>query len=103
MMNDWSKELPPPEGAENEESIEVIRAWIIDGEMFFQVRGGVIEEPEAFGGMLADLAMQSSFLYAENEPEAVEAFERIMTGFEERLEAATNAGDAEGDDINDGG
>jgi len=94
-MNDWSKELPPPEGAENEESIEVIRAWIIDGEMFFQIRGGVIEEPEAFGGMLADLAMQSAFLYAEDEPEAVEAYERIMTGFEERLETAATTDDLE--------
>ena len=98
MMSELSKELPPPEGAENEESIEVIRAWIIDGEMFFQVRGGVIEEPEAYGSMLADLAMQSAFLYGEEEPEAVAAFERIMTGFEERLESAVSADELEDDE-----
>jgi len=99
-MSDWSKELPPPEGADNEDSIEVIRAWVIDEQMFFQVRGGVIEEPEAFGSMLADLAMQSAFLYGEGETEAVEAFERIMTGFEDRLEA-TVMSDEEGDENTD--
>lgn len=91
-MDEFAKELPPPEDSERDGAVELLRAWVIDGMVNFQLRDGILEDPEEFGALLADLALETSFLFGETEEAATLAFERIMDGFGARL---SDAGDDE--------
>jgi len=84
-MDEFTKELPPPEDSERDGAVELLRAWVIDGLVNFQLRDGILEDPEEFGALLADLALETSFLFGETEEAATLAFERIMNGFGARL------------------
>jgi len=87
-MDEFTRELPPPEGSDREESVELLRAWVVDGLVNFQLRDAIVEEPEQFGAMLADLALETSFLFGQDEASATDAFERMMNGFGARLSGA---------------
>lgn len=84
-MDEFAKELPPPDGCDQDDAVELLRAWVIDGMVNFQLRDGILEDPEEFGALLADLALETSFLFGETEEAATLAFERIMNGFGARL------------------
>jgi hypothetical protein len=52
-MND----LPaPPDAANDPASTEVVRAWLIGGDLHCSLRAGVFDDPATWGAVLADVA-----------------------------------------------
>lgn len=85
-MLEWEKELAPPDDHEGEDAIEVLRVWLVDGQMSTTARAEVIEHAEQWGGLIADLAMQLATVFGETAEEQGEAFKRILYGFDYRID-----------------
>lgn len=57
------KELPAPEAAKNaEQAAEVLRAWIIDGQLHIAAQR-TFDKPEMWGVMLLDFANHAARMY----------------------------------------
>lgn len=81
------RELPPPDGIEAGDAWEVMRAWVIDGELGVSMRAEVVQDPEKWGELLADLARYVVALFA-NETESgkpQDILDDVIHGFTERL------------------
>ncbi|MEM6795791.1 MAG: DUF5076 domain-containing protein [Acidobacteriota bacterium] len=82
MDNELPNELPKPAGVEvGEESIEILRAWIIDEHLECAIAPRAFEQPEVWGMLLADLARQVADGWAASgdDAEAAEALDRIVS------------------------
>jgi len=84
----WKQELPPPDGANAEGSTEIIRAWIVHGELGVTMRHEVVSHPAQWGGILADLARWVMVLFHEgtDREELSRILNEVVRGFEQRLD-----------------
>ena len=83
----WTQELPPPDGANAEGSSEIIRAWIVHGELGVSMRSEVVSHPAQWGGILADLARWVTVIFKdETDKEGLQkTLDEVVHGFTERI------------------
>jgi hypothetical protein len=81
------RELPPPDGIEAEGAWEIIRAWIIDGELGVSMRAEVVPQPAQWGGILADLARWVTVIFKNETDEQGlrKILDEVVDGFTQRL------------------
>lgn len=86
-LDERVRELEPPDGIETEGAWEIIRAWIIDGELGVSMRAGVVPQPAQWGGILADLARWVTVIFKdENDQEGLRStLDEVIDGFTQRL------------------
>ena len=83
----WERELPPPDGVDAEGSSEILRAWIVHGELCVSMRSEIVSHPVQWGGILADLARYVMLLFDDGADRAKcqKILDEVVRGFEERL------------------
>lgn len=90
-------ELPvPPELESDTEATEVLRAWIVNDNLECSLLTGIFEEPEMWGSLLADLIRTVAQGLQEQEgKDPQETIERIVTAFEQEINAPPEEEDEE--------
>lgn len=82
----------PPDVANREDAIEVLRAFVLDGGLSIAFMRA-FEDPEMWGLLLVDIARHAARAYArESEYTEDEALERIVEMFEVELSRPTDTG-----------
>lgn len=83
----WVRELPPPDGAGGDEASEIIRAWVIAGQLGVSMRAEVVPHAVQWGGVLASLARYVTLILEDRSDK--ESRQRILDdvirGFEQSL------------------
>jgi Domain of unknown function (DUF5076) len=80
-------ELPLPSEALAQGGVEMLRAGVVEDELFITARR-VFDDPRQWGGLLADVAQRLAILYAaEADVEPREVATLIKRGFESSLTA----------------
>jgi hypothetical protein len=83
------QELDKPDGAENAEAIELVRAWISEGNLCVSMRSGVAETPEDWGDIICVLAQYADLiLHQDTECGVGASIEKIRTRFNQMLDNA---------------
>lgn len=83
------KSLPPPDDAlDNEESVEVLRGWIVGGDLQVSIAFEAFgKDPETWGRLLAETAMHVAVAMSANGyGERDHLFERLQASLLENLE-----------------
>uniref|UniRef100_E6VHN0 DUF5076 domain-containing protein n=1 Tax=Rhodopseudomonas palustris (strain DX-1) TaxID=652103 RepID=E6VHN0_RHOPX len=82
----------PPDVANREDAIEVLRAFVLDGGLSIAFMRA-FEDPEMWGLLLVDIARHAARAYArESEYTEDEALERIVEMFDAELSRPTDTG-----------
>ncbi|MFT4278837.1 MAG: DUF5076 domain-containing protein [Rhodopseudomonas sp.] len=82
----------PPDVANREDAIEVLRAFVLDGGLSIAFMRA-FEDPEMWGLLLVDIARHAARAYArESEYTEDEALERIVDMFDAELSRPTDTG-----------
>jgi len=80
-------ELPLPSGALRNGGAEMLRAGVVDDELFITARR-IFDDPTQWGGLLADVARRLAMLYAAQfDVDEAAAAALIGIGFDRRLAA----------------
>ncbi len=92
-MNGRPKEQPiPPDAAEREDAVEVLRAFVLDGGLSISFTRA-FEDPAMWGMMLVDIARQAARAYdKEGVMGEAEALQRITEMFEAEIAHLTESG-----------
>jgi hypothetical protein len=87
------KEQPiPPDAIGNEEAVEVLRAFVVDGGLSISFTRA-FEEPQMWGMMLVDIARHAARVFAkEGVCSEKDALERILSMFEAEIAHPTDLG-----------
>ena len=87
------KEQPiPPDALGNDEAVEVLRAFVVDGGLSISFTRA-FDDPSMWGMMLVDIARHAARVYEkEGAMSETEALERIADMFEAELSHATDLG-----------
>jgi hypothetical protein len=87
------KEQPiPPDAIANENAVEVLRAFVVDGGLSISFQRA-FDDPQMWGMLLVDIARHVARAFAkENVCTEEEALERIHDMFEAELSNATDLG-----------
>jgi hypothetical protein len=87
------KEQPvPPDALTNEDAVEVLRAFVVDGGLSIAFQRA-FEEPDMWGLLLVDIARHAARAYArESEYTEDEALSRIVEMFEAEINRPTDMG-----------
>lgn len=93
-MKGRPKEQPvPPDAAEREDAVEVLRAFVLDGGLSISFTRA-FEDPAMWGMMLVDIARHAARAYdKEGVMGEAEALERITEMFEAEIAHLTGDGD----------
>jgi len=88
------KEQPiPPDAITNENAVEVLRAFVVDGGLSISFTRA-FEDPGAWGMMLADIARHAARVFdKEGAMSEAEAMQRIVDMFEAELGSPTDLGE----------
>jgi hypothetical protein len=87
MAND--KQLQIPDGVSGDEAaFELLRVWVANQSQQISLRGGVWQEPAAWGVMLADLARNIVLIHHEQDEELdSDAFlAEMLEGFDNEID-----------------
>ncbi len=81
-------ELPVPAAVERgEEADEVLRVWIVDGELYAEVAGGAFPDGAEWGRLLFDLAQEIAEGAAVSlGTEAPDVFDEVLSAFLEEMD-----------------
>jgi hypothetical protein len=92
-MSGAPKEQPiPPDAIANENAVEVLRAFVVDGGLSISFQRA-FDDPSMWGMLLVDIARHAARAYAkENVCTEEEALERIYDMFEAELSNPTDLG-----------
>lgn len=80
MTTKLRRELIPPDAANADDAMEIVRVWVAEGSQHVALRPDIWKDPAAWGLMLVDLARHVANAY---EPDARDAIlTRIKVGFD---------------------
>jgi hypothetical protein len=83
---------PTPNSSDEEEGLEILRAWIEDDTLHCSLLSGAFTEPATWGTVLADLARHAAEAMHEDEGfETADALRLIREAFGEELDADQEA------------
>lgn len=84
--------IPPPNAAATGGSVEILRAWVVDGGLEVSL-APVFKEPGAWGMLLVDVARHAARAYAaEGVATEAEAMKQIRRLFEAEIARPTDLG-----------
>jgi hypothetical protein len=91
-MNPTSSQLQIPDRTTNDpKAFEIVRVWVAHGEQHVAIRVGAWKKPEAWGIVLADLAMHLAQAYEQHAGLNRDiTLEQIKTEFAAKLKSATD-------------
>jgi hypothetical protein len=76
-------ELPIPQAAiDSQQSMEVLRVWIADGDQHISLSGNLWPDPAAWGLLLVDLTKHVASSYANQGRNYDDALRRVRAGFD---------------------
>jgi hypothetical protein len=81
------KELPsPPDAAADPEAVELLRAWVVAGDLHCSLRTGGFTDPGTWGVLLADVVRNVARALREQEGrDPPDTVQRIRTAFEHEM------------------
>lgn len=80
----------PDAAIRDPESLEILRVWIANADQHVSLRGGVWQDPAAWGLMLADIARHVASSYREDMGfDRYQALKRIKAAFDIELASPT--------------
>lgn len=85
----------PPDVDLDEESMEIARVWLANGQQYISLRAGIWEDPAAWGLLLADMARHAATAEAQaagddSEQQIEEMFRQILAAFDAEIAEPTD-------------
>jgi hypothetical protein len=83
---------PPPSAITNADAVEVLRAWIVAGDLHVSLQKA-FDDPAVWGVMLVDIARHAARIYArEGDYTEDEAFSKILAIMDAEITNPTDVG-----------
>ncbi|HEY1773910.1 MAG TPA: DUF5076 domain-containing protein [Gammaproteobacteria bacterium] len=90
-MSSQDQLIIPDSASNDSNSYEVLRVWIAHKGQHVSIRGGMWDDPAAWGILLADLARHIANSYQQDKRmDSGRALSRIKSGFDAEIESPTD-------------
>ena len=85
----------PPDVDLDDESMEIARIWLANGQQYISLRAGIWEDPAAWGLLLADMARHAANAEAQasgdqSEQHVEDIFRQILAAFDSEITEPTD-------------